>query len=99
VYNFTFQAQKRSVKENFNVKEKNDNRFLQEKHDNKINVCDSNVQECTVENPEMENDLGSEKHGITERGNGGSTCTEEWRDWSLQLTRRGRLIITGKADK
>lgn len=97
VCNFTFQAQKRSVKENFNVKEKNDNRFLQEKHNR--NVCDSNVQECTVENREMEKDLGSEKHGITERGNGSSACTEEWRDWSLQLTRRSRLIITGKADK
>lgn len=99
MYNFTFQAQKRSVKENFNVKKKNDIRLLQEKHYNKNNVCDSNVQECTVENPEMEKELGSEKDGITERENGGSACTEEWRDWSLQLTGCGRLIITGKAHK
>jgi hypothetical protein len=26
-------------------------------------------------------------------------CTEEWRDWSLQLTGQDSLIITGKADK
>ena len=95
MYNFTFQTQKKSDKENFNVKENSDSRLLQEKSDNENNV----VQECTVENPEMEKELGSEKHGITVRENGTSVCTEEWRDWSLQLTGQGSLIITGKADK
>jgi hypothetical protein len=57
------------------------------------------VQECTIENPEMEKELGNEKHGIAEEENGTSVCTEEWRDWSLQLTENGSLIITRKADK
>ena len=81
------------------VTDKSDIRLLQEKHGNENNICDSNVQECTVEDPEMEKDLGREKHGISEGENGTSVCTEEWRDWSLLLTGRGSLIITGKADK
>jgi len=100
VYNFTFQTQKGGDKENFSVTDKSDVRFLQEKHGNENNVCgSSSVEECTVENPEMEKELGREKHGISERENGSSACTEEWRDWSLQLTGRGSLVITGKADK
>jgi hypothetical protein len=73
--------------------------LLQEKHGSENNVCDSNVEECTVDNPEMEEELGREKYGISEREAGTSACTEEWRDWSLQLAGRGSLIITGKADK
>ena len=99
MYNFTFQAQKGSDKENFSVTDKSDVRLLQEKHGNENNVCVSNVEECTAENPEMEKELGREKRGISERENGTSACTEEWRDWSLQLTGRGSLVITGKADK
>jgi hypothetical protein len=96
VYNFTFQTQKGSDKENFSVRDKSDTRLLQEKRCNENNVCGSNVQECTVENPEMEKELGREKHGVSERETGTSACTEEWRDWSLQLTEGGSLIITGK---
>ena len=99
MYNFTFQTQKGSDKENLSVTDKSDVRLMQEKHGNENNVCDSNVEECTVENPEMEKELGTEKHGISEQENGTSACTEEWRDWSLQLTGQGSLIITGKADK
>lgn len=99
MYNFTFQKQKQSDKENFSVTDKSDVQLRQEKHGNGNNACDSSVEECTVENPEMEEELGREKHGISEWENGTSACTEEWRDWSLQLTRQGGLIITGKADK
>ena len=99
MYNFTFQTQKGSDKENFSITDKSDIRLVQEKHGNENNVCDSNEEECTVENREMEKELGREKHGIAERANGTRACTEEWRDWSLQLTGRGSLIITGKADK
>jgi hypothetical protein len=99
VYTFTFQTQKRSKKENLSVTDKSDIRLLQEKHGNENNICDSNVQECTVEDREMEKQLDREKHGISEREDGTSACTVEWRDWSLQLTGRGSLIITGKADK
>ena len=99
VYNFTFQTQKGSDKENFSITDKSDIRLVQEKHGNENNVCDSNEEECTVENPEMEKELGREKHGIAGRANWTRACTEEWRDWSLQLTGRGSLIITGKADK
>jgi len=99
VHNFTFQTQKGSDKEKFSVTDKSDIQLLQEKHGNENNVCDSNVEECTVENPEMEEELGREKHGISEREAGTGACREEWRDWSLQLTGRGSLIITGKADK
>jgi len=99
VYNFTFQTQEGSHKENFSVTDNSDFRLLQEKRGNGNHICESNVEERTVENPEMEKELGREKHGISEQENGTSACTEEWRDWSLQLTGQGSLIITGKADK
>jgi hypothetical protein len=99
VYNFTFQTQKGSDKEKLSTTDRSDIRLLQEKRGNENNICDSNVQECRVEDPEMEKQLGREKHGISEREDGTSACTVEWRDWSLQLTGRGSLIITGKADK
>ena len=99
MYNFTLQTQKGSDKENVSVTDKGDIRLLQEKHGNENNVCDSNGQKRTVENPEMEKELGREKHGVSERENGTSACSEEWRDWSLQLTGQGGLVITRKADK
>jgi hypothetical protein len=99
VYIVTFQTQKGSDKQNFSVTDASDIHLLQEEHGNKNNVCGGSVQERTVENPEMEKELGREKHGISERENGTSACTEEWRDWSLQLMGQGSLIITRKADK
>jgi hypothetical protein len=94
-----FQTQKGSYKENLKDKENSDRGLVQGKHDKENNVCDDNAQDCTAENPEMEKELSNDKNGIIEQEDGTSVCTEEWRDWSLELTGHSSLVITGKTDK
>lgn len=58
-----------------------------------------NIQENTIENTEVEKEFENERNKIIQEGDEISVCTKEWRDWSLQLTGNGSLVITGKVEE
>lgn len=58
-----------------------------------------NIPEYTTENSEVEKEFENERNEIIREGDELNECTKEWRDWSLQLTGNGNLVITGKVDK
>jgi hypothetical protein len=58
-----------------------------------------NAQEYRSENIGVEIQFENVRNEIIEEGDEISVCTKEWRDWSLELTEKDGLVITGKVDK
>ncbi|PNF43133.1 hypothetical protein B7P43_G17794 [Cryptotermes secundus] len=92
-------AQILNKKEHLKNKEKSDHWFQKTICDegNKVHN-NENKQECTTENSEVEKGFQNERNEIIREGDEVNVYTKEWRDWSLQLTGNGSLVITGKVD-